>query len=41
MAPLKKKGVAGVFGPGTPMDAIVSFLRENLEKKIAVGAKAR
>ena len=41
VAPLKKKGVAGVFGPGTPMDAIVSFLRENLEKKNAVGAKTR
>ncbi len=28
---LKKHGVAGVFGPGTPTDEIVAFLRKRLE----------
>ena len=28
--PLKKKGVSAVFGPGTPMETIVNFLREQL-----------
>ena len=30
---LKKKGVAAVFGPGTPTDDIVSFLRAKLDVK--------
>lgn len=32
---LKKKGVAGVFGPGTPTDDIVAFLRRRLGSKPA------
>ncbi len=28
--PLKKAGVAGVFGPGTPIPDIVKFIRENI-----------
>jgi methylmalonyl-CoA mutase C-terminal domain/subunit len=27
--PLKRQGVAEVFGPGTPMQAIVEFIREH------------
>jgi len=27
--PLKQKGVAAIFPPGTPMDDIVRFIREN------------
>ena len=33
---LKEAGVAEVFGPGTPLDRIVSFLRENIKPKTAV-----
>ena len=33
---LKQAGVAEVFGPGTPLDVIVSFLRENIKPKTAV-----
>jgi methylmalonyl-CoA mutase C-terminal domain/subunit len=29
VAPLKAMGVAGVFGPGTPMAAIVEFIRQH------------
>ena len=32
---LKEQGVSEVFGPGTPLDAIVSFLRENVKPKTA------
>lgn len=28
---LKKAGVAGIFQPGTPMDDIVKFIRENVK----------
>ena len=31
LAGLKKAGVAAIFGPGTPMDDIVSFIRENVK----------
>ncbi|MBI3300262.1 MAG: cobalamin B12-binding domain-containing protein [Elusimicrobia bacterium] len=43
VAALKKKGVAGVFGPGTPTDAIVAFLRERLDAapKAAKGSRAK
>jgi methylmalonyl-CoA mutase cobalamin-binding subunit len=29
---LKKSGVAAVFQPGTAMDEIVKFIRENVDK---------
>jgi len=29
---LKKAGVAGVFGPGTPCDDIVDFIRKNVKR---------
>jgi methylmalonyl-CoA mutase, C-terminal domain len=29
VAALKQMGIQGVFGPGTPTDAIVEFIREN------------
>ncbi|HEX4320764.1 MAG TPA: cobalamin B12-binding domain-containing protein [Acidobacteriaceae bacterium] len=32
---LKEAGVAEVFGPGTPLDTIVTFLRENIKPKTA------
>jgi methylmalonyl-CoA mutase C-terminal domain/subunit len=32
---LKAAGVAEVFGPGTPLDAIVTFLRQNVKAKSA------
>jgi methylmalonyl-CoA mutase C-terminal domain/subunit len=32
---LKEQGVAEVFGPGTPLDAVVGFLRENVKPKTA------
>ena len=32
---LKAQGVAEVFGPGTPLDAIVTFLRENVQPRTA------
>ena len=39
---LRKKGVAEVFGPGTPMDAIVTFLRQRLDAPAAASkAKGR
>ena len=30
MPALKKMGIRGVFGPGTPTDQIVGFIRENV-----------
>jgi methylmalonyl-CoA mutase, C-terminal domain len=30
---LKKAGVAEIFGPGTPTDAIVSFIKANVKAK--------
>jgi len=33
---LKEQGVAEVFGPGTPLDAIVTFLRDNVKPKTAI-----
>ena len=30
---LKKAGVAGVFGPGTPTSKIIEFTRENVKRK--------
>jgi methylmalonyl-CoA mutase C-terminal domain/subunit len=30
---LKKAGVAGIFGPGTPMDEISSFIRKNVRPR--------
>jgi methylmalonyl-CoA mutase C-terminal domain/subunit len=30
---LKKAGIAEIFGPGTPTDAIVKFVKDNLGKK--------
>ena len=30
---LKKMGVAGIFQPGTPMDGIVKFIRENVKPR--------
>ena len=32
---LKEQGVAEVFGPGTPLDSVVQFLRENVKAKTA------
>ncbi len=32
---LKKKGLAEVFGPGTPMETIVTFLRQRLDAPAA------
>ena len=29
---LKKMGISGVFGPGTPCDEIVDFIRKNVKK---------
>lgn len=31
--PLKKAGVSNIFGPGTPMDDIVSFIRSNVKPR--------
>jgi methylmalonyl-CoA mutase C-terminal domain/subunit len=33
---LKQKGVAAVFQPGTPMEDIVRFIRENVRARGAV-----
>jgi methylmalonyl-CoA mutase C-terminal domain/subunit len=30
---LKSKGIAAVFGPGTPTKATIDFIRENLKRK--------
>ncbi|HLJ77865.1 MAG TPA: cobalamin-dependent protein, partial [Acidobacteriaceae bacterium] len=30
---LKSKGVAAIFGPGTSLDAVVRFIRENVKHK--------
>jgi len=32
--PLKKIGIAEVFGPGTPTDTLVKFVRENIQKRM-------
>ena len=29
---LKKKGIKGIFGPGTPVEDIVSFVNENVKR---------
>ena len=29
---LKKAGIAGVFGPGTPVDTIVEFIQKNVKQ---------
>jgi methylmalonyl-CoA mutase C-terminal domain/subunit len=29
---LKKKGISGVFGPGTPVDEIVDFVKKNVKQ---------
>jgi len=31
--PLKKAGVSNIFGPGTPMDDIVGFIRNNVKPR--------
>jgi methylmalonyl-CoA mutase C-terminal domain/subunit len=36
VASLKEKGVAAVFQPGTPMEDIVRFIRENVRARGAV-----
>ena len=28
---LKKEGIAGIFGPGTPVESIVQFVKKNVE----------
>ena len=33
IAPLKKKGVAAVFGPGTTLDTTVQFIRANVKPR--------
>ena len=33
---LEAQGVAAVFGPGTPLEAIVSFLREHVKPRTAL-----
>jgi methylmalonyl-CoA mutase C-terminal domain/subunit len=33
IAPLKKKGVAAVFGPGTTLDITVQFIRANVKPR--------
>jgi methylmalonyl-CoA mutase C-terminal domain/subunit len=32
ISPLKKIGITEVFGPGTPTDTLVNFVRENVQK---------
>jgi len=32
---LQAQGVAAVFGPGTPLDTVVQFLRENIKPRTA------
>ena len=34
--PLKQQGVAAIFAPGTPMEEIVRFIRENVSSRTAV-----
>lgn len=29
---LKKEGISGIFGPGTPCDDIVSFIKKNVKR---------
>ena len=35
IASLKEQGVAEIFTPGTPLDEIVAYVREAVEKKWA------
>jgi len=35
VAMLESHGIRGIFGPGTPTDEIVSFIRENVRAKAA------
>ncbi len=35
IAALQAQGVAAVFGPGTPLDTIVQFLRDNIKPRTA------
>jgi methylmalonyl-CoA mutase C-terminal domain/subunit len=30
---LKKRGVAAIFQPGTPMDSIIEFIRTNVKSR--------
>ena len=30
---LKQKGVAAIFGPGTPLEATITFIRENIKPR--------
>jgi methylmalonyl-CoA mutase C-terminal domain/subunit len=32
ISPLKKLGVKEIFGPGTPTDTVVNFVKEHVEK---------
>ena len=34
IAGLKAAGIAGIFGPGTPLDQIASFVREETQKRL-------
>jgi methylmalonyl-CoA mutase C-terminal domain/subunit len=38
VAPLKEQGVAEIYGPGTPLQAIVDWLRERFPEGASVGA---
>ncbi len=40
LGPLKAEGVAEVFGPGTPTQAFVSFLREAVRERRSAGGTA-
>jgi methylmalonyl-CoA mutase C-terminal domain/subunit len=33
IAPLKESGVSAVFGPGTSLESVVTFIRENVKPK--------
>lgn len=35
-AALRSQGVAGIFGPGTSLDAVVAFIRENVKPRGAI-----
>jgi methylmalonyl-CoA mutase cobalamin-binding subunit len=32
---LEAAGVVGAFGPGTPLDSVVHFLRDNVKQRTA------
>jgi len=40
LAVLRKKGIGRLFGPGTPGDQIVSYIREEVARRQAARAKA-